>query len=139
MNARINKPVPENTVIDENGNIMRDPNKVLAKMLERKASLLPLGGKGEETAGYKGYGYATIVELLSAALQDGIFLRDTLGINENGQKRNKASQVSLGFLALARGPVSWRARRDHVVCESWKEDPVGRSKKGIYKGGGSAC
>lgn len=97
LNARINKLVPENTVIDANGDIMRDPNKILEKMLERKASLLPLGGKGEETAGYKGYGYATIVELLSAALQEGIYLRDTLGIVEDGQKRLKVGHF---FLAI---------------------------------------
>jgi LDH2 family malate/lactate/ureidoglycolate dehydrogenase len=97
VNARTNKPLPENTVIDDKGEIMTDPNKVLEEMLKRKASLLPLGGKGEETAGYKGYGYATIVELLSAALQDGIFLRDTLGIVENDQKRLKVGHF---FLAI---------------------------------------
>lgn len=97
VNARINKLLPENTVIDEKGETVVDPNKVLEKMLERKASLLPLGGKGEETAGYKGYGYATVVELLSAALQEGIYLRDTLGIIENGQKRLKVGHF---FLAI---------------------------------------
>ena len=97
VNARINKPLPENTVIDDKGEIMTDPNEVLEEMLKRKASLLPLGGKGEETAGYKGYGYATVVELLSAALQEGIFLRDTLGIVENGQKRLKVGHF---FLAI---------------------------------------
>jgi LDH2 family malate/lactate/ureidoglycolate dehydrogenase len=97
VNARINKPLPENTVIDDKGEIMTDPNKVLDKMLERKASLLPLGGKGEDTAGYKGYGYATVVELLSAALQEGIYLRNTLGIIEDGQKRLKVGHF---FLAI---------------------------------------
>jgi LDH2 family malate/lactate/ureidoglycolate dehydrogenase len=95
--ARINKPLPKNTVIDDKGEIMTDPNEVLEQMLERKASLLPLGGKGEDTAGYKGYGYATVVELLSAALQEGIYLRDTLGIVENGQKRLKVGHF---FLAI---------------------------------------
>ncbi len=97
VNARINKPVPKNTVIDDKGEIIVDPNEILEKMLESKASLLPLGGKGEETAGYKGYGYATVVELLSAALQEGIYLRDTLGIVENGQKRLKVGHF---FLAI---------------------------------------
>lgn len=95
--ARVNKPLPDNTVIDDKGEIMKDPNLVLEKMLERRASLLPLGGKGEETAGYKGYGYAMVVELLSAALQNGIYLRDTLGIVENGQKRLKVGHF---FLAI---------------------------------------
>lgn len=97
LNNRIDKPLPENTVINDRGEIMTDAGKVLEEMLERKAALLPLGGKGEETAGYKGYGYATVVELLSAALQEGIYLRDTLGIVENDQKRLKVGHF---FLAI---------------------------------------
>ena len=94
---RINKPLPKNTVIDEKGDFLTDPGKVLKKMGEKKASLLPLGGKGEDTAGYKGYGYATTVELLSAALQEGIFLRDTIGIEEEHQNRLKVGHF---FLAI---------------------------------------
>jgi L-2-hydroxycarboxylate dehydrogenase (NAD+) len=96
-NSRINKPMPQNTVINDKGEFITDPNQILLNMLQKKAALLPLGGKGEDTAGYKGYGYATIVELLSAALQDGIFLRDTIGIEENGQKRLKVGHF---FLAI---------------------------------------
>jgi LDH2 family malate/lactate/ureidoglycolate dehydrogenase len=95
--SRINKPLPENTVINDEGKFITDPNKILEEMLQKKAALLPLGGKGEETAGYKGYGYATVVELLSAALQEGIYLRDTLGIEEDGQKRLKVGHF---FLAI---------------------------------------
>ena len=95
--SRINKPMPENTVINDKGDVMTDPNEILSEMVKRRAALLPLGGKGEETSGYKGYGYATVVELLSAALQNGIFLRDTLGIEENGQKRLKVGHF---FLAI---------------------------------------
>ena len=96
-NSRINKSMPQNTVINDNGEFITDPNQILSDMLQKKAALLPLGGKGEDTAGYKGYGYATVVELLSAALQNGIFLRDTLGIEENGQKRLKVGHF---FLAI---------------------------------------
>lgn len=95
--SRINKPLPENTVINDIGENITDPNKILEAMLHRKAALLPLGGKGEDTAGYKGYGYATVVELLSAALQEGIYLRDTLGIEEQGQKKLKVGHF---FLAI---------------------------------------
>ncbi|MEJ2249839.1 MAG: Ldh family oxidoreductase [Candidatus Lokiarchaeota archaeon] len=94
---RLDKDIPEGLVIDDEGKTMRKPSKILEKMLERKAALLPLGGQGEEKSGYKGYGYATIVELLSAALQDGIYLRDTLGIEEGGQKRLKVGHF---FLAI---------------------------------------
>ncbi|MBD3214296.1 MAG: Ldh family oxidoreductase [Candidatus Lokiarchaeota archaeon] len=94
---RLEKDLPDGVVIDDEGKTMRNPSKILNKMLKRNAALLPLGGAGEEKSGYKGYGYATIVELLSAALQNGIFLRDTLGIEENGQKRLKVGHF---FLAI---------------------------------------
>nr|HPK61970.1 Ldh family oxidoreductase [Spirochaetota bacterium] len=40
---------------------------------------------GEELGGYKGYGYATVVEILSSALQAGNFLKMLSGIDENGK------------------------------------------------------
>jgi len=86
---RIKKPLPDGLIISNNGNSKTDPGVVLNKLLNRSAALLPLGGAGEATSGHKGYGYATFAEILSAALQDGIFLRDTAGIIENGQERLK--------------------------------------------------
>lgn len=94
---RINKPLPNGVVITDEGKTETDPAIILENMGKGKAALLPLGGKGEETSGYKGYGYATLVELLSAALQDGIYLKDTIGIVEDGQKRLKVGHF---FLAI---------------------------------------
>ena len=94
---RINKPLPDGVVITDEGKTETDPAKILENMAKGKAALLPLGGKGEKTSGYKGYGYATLVELLSAALQDGIYLKDTIGIVEDGQKRLKVGHF---FLAI---------------------------------------
>ena len=84
-------------MITDEGKTETDPAKILEGMGKGKAALLPLGGKGEENSGYKGYGYATLVELLSAALQDGIYLKDTIGIVEEGQKRLKVGHF---FLAI---------------------------------------
>ena len=47
--------------------------------------MTPLGGIGEETGGHKGYGYATFVEILSAALQGGNYLKMLSGMKD-GQK-----------------------------------------------------
>ena len=126
LNSRINKPMPENTVIDDEGKLLRDPNEILRLMLKRKAALLPLGGKGEETAGYKGYGYATVVELLSAALQDGIYLRDTLGIEENGQKRLKVGHFFLAInTEFFAGLESFKSTAGNIMrgLRSAKKDP----------------
>ncbi len=94
---RINKPLPNGVIITDEGKTETDPGKVLEDLGKGKAALLPLGGKGEETSGYKGYGYATLVEILSAALQEGIYLKDTIGIIEEDQKRLKVGHF---FLAI---------------------------------------
>ena len=66
---------------------MTDADAILAAIPDFQASLLPLGGQGEELAGYKGYGLATIVEILSAGLSGGPFMKDLLGLDEDGSKR----------------------------------------------------
>ncbi|MFX1275181.1 MAG: Ldh family oxidoreductase [Promethearchaeota archaeon] len=94
---RSNKPLPKGVVITKDGNTKTNPDDVLHDLLDDSAALLPLGGKGEGMSGYKGYGYATLVEILSSALQDGVYLKDTMGIYENGQKRLKVGHF---FLAI---------------------------------------
>lgn len=84
--AKTGKIVPEGMVIGENGTPLTDANKILNDLLKGTAALAPLGGIGEEMAGYKGYGYATVVEIFSAALQQGSFLRALSGIGDNGEK-----------------------------------------------------
>ena len=83
--AREGKVLPEGWVIDRDGNTRTDADEVLKALVEGTAALTPLGGIGEETAGYKGYGYATVVEVLSAALQQGAFMKQLIGI-EDGRK-----------------------------------------------------
>jgi L-2-hydroxycarboxylate dehydrogenase (NAD+) len=55
-------------------------------LVEGKAALTPLGGLGERTGGHKGYGYAMVVELLSAALQQGAFLKALSGYDAEGSR-----------------------------------------------------
>ncbi len=83
--GREGKDLPEGWVIGEDGLPRTDTQKVLDDLVKGGAALAPLGGIGEELGGYKGYGYATVVEILSAALQGGAFLKGLLGM-ENGQK-----------------------------------------------------
>ena len=85
MYAKLNKTMPQGWVIDENGGSKTDPNEVLKDLVAGTAALTPLGGIGEDGGGYKGYGYATVVEILSAALQQGSYLKMLLGF-EDGKK-----------------------------------------------------
>ena len=84
--ARAGKPTPEGMVIGRDGKPMTDSVEILKALNEKRAALAPLGGIGEELAGYKGYGYATVVEILSAALQAGSYMRMLSGIGADGQK-----------------------------------------------------
>ena len=84
--ARNGMDTPSGMVIGRDGKPMTDSEEILKALNEKRAALAPLGGIGEELAGYKGYGYATVVEILSAALQAGSFLRMLSGIAENGEK-----------------------------------------------------
>lgn len=77
--SRLGKDLPEGWVIGKDGKSKTDSTQVLKDLVAGTAALAPLGGIGEQNGGYKGYGYATIVEILSAALQNGSFLKDLLG------------------------------------------------------------
>ncbi len=83
--ARTGKPLPDGWVLDRDGRSLTDSRRVLDDLVAGTAALTPLGGIGEETAGYKGYGYSAVVEILSAALQQGCFMKQLLGL-ENGRK-----------------------------------------------------
>ena len=85
--ARINHDTPKGLVISREGEELTDSAEILKKIRSQQAALAPLGGFGETTGGYKGYGYATVVEILSAALQSGIFLRALDGRDEEGKIR----------------------------------------------------
>jgi LDH2 family malate/lactate/ureidoglycolate dehydrogenase len=84
--AREGKPTPAGMVIGHDGTAMTDSHKILDDLVSGQAALAPLGGIGEELGGYKGYGYATVVEILSAALQAGSFMKMLTGIGESGGK-----------------------------------------------------
>ncbi|HQC55267.1 MAG TPA: Ldh family oxidoreductase [Clostridia bacterium] len=84
--ARIGQSTPEGMVIGRDGKAKTDSDQILIDLTTGNAALAPLGGIGEDLAGYKGYGYATVVEILSAALQQGNFLRALTGIGEGGKK-----------------------------------------------------
>jgi L-2-hydroxycarboxylate dehydrogenase (NAD+) len=85
--ARGEKPVPEGWVIDAMGEPLTDARRILGNLGQATAALLPLGGAGELLAGYKGYDLATVVEILSAALCGGAFLKDLLGVSADGTRR----------------------------------------------------
>lgn len=83
--AREDRPLPKGWVIDHNGNSGEDPKLVLEQLIKGYAALTPLGGVGEDTGGYKGYGYATFIEILSSGLHLGPFMQALVGKDEEGR------------------------------------------------------
>jgi len=52
--ARMGKELPPGWVVDHEGKTCTDPQKVLQGLIDGTCALTPIGGLGEETAGYKG-------------------------------------------------------------------------------------
>jgi LDH2 family malate/lactate/ureidoglycolate dehydrogenase len=79
--AREGKPCPEGLVVKEDGQSATDSVQILKDLVAGTAALAPIGGLTEETGGYKGYGFATVVEILSASLSQGAYLKQLGGAN----------------------------------------------------------
>ena len=82
--AREGKPTPEGMVISRDGATLTQSDEILKALVDKTAALTPLGGVGEALAGYKGYGYAAVVEILSAALAGGKFMKALTGLSDDG-------------------------------------------------------
>lgn len=104
--ARNHQDTPAGTVIAHDGSAMIDSAEILSALTKGEAALAPLGGIGEELAGYKGYGYATVVEILSAALQQGAFLRALSGLDDQG----KPVPCHLGHFFIVIDPEAFMGR-----------------------------
>lgn len=83
-------------VIDSKGKTQTDAGLALNGLIACTAALTPLGGIGEETAGYKGYGYSTVVEILSSALQNGNYMKAL-----SGKKNGRNVPIELGHFFIA--------------------------------------
>jgi len=82
---RSGKETPAGLVVTKDGDTMTDSGEILREMRRGNCALLPIGGMGEETGGFKGYGFNTIVEILSAALAGGPHTKALTGKNAAGE------------------------------------------------------
>lgn len=85
--ARQEKKALEGWLVDPKNLPLTDPKDILFRLTHNEAAFLPLGGIGESLGGHKGYGLATMVEILSASLQSGAFLHALSGVGEDGAKQ----------------------------------------------------
>lgn len=84
--ARQNQGTPAGLVVMNDGSTMTDSNAILEALIKGEAAFAPLGGIGEDMGGYKGYSYSVVIEILSAALQAGNYMKMLSGIGANGEK-----------------------------------------------------
>jgi L-2-hydroxycarboxylate dehydrogenase (NAD+) len=78
VRLRAKESIPEGWAVDENGNPTEDAVAVIDNFnTHSHGGILPLGGAGEEFGGHKGFGLATLVDLLTAGLSLGQMSRDT--------------------------------------------------------------
>jgi len=96
--AREGVDTPRGAVIDNDGIERTDTEGILRDMVLGKCALTPVGGAGDELGGYKGYGWATVVELLSTAFQSGPFGEDVCGVD---RATGKPAPMPLGHFFLA--------------------------------------
>ena len=82
--AREGRDTPAGLVVGQDGNTMTDSREILKALVDGTAAFAPLGGIGEEAGGYKGYGYAAVVEILSAAFTGGQFMKALAGTDASG-------------------------------------------------------
>ena len=96
---RIGEEIHPGTVIDLEGNpVEGDAGVALKKIRQGTAALTTLGGIGEALGGYKGYGFAMFVEVLSSILQDGAYGKDLDGKDAEGNIR--PYQLGHFFIAI---------------------------------------
>ncbi|MDO4533995.1 MAG: Ldh family oxidoreductase, partial [Coriobacteriia bacterium] len=105
--ARNGKPTPAGMVVAQDGSQLTDSEEILKMLVDGTAALAPLGGgPGDEMCGYKGYGYATVVEILSAALAGGQFMKALTGMAEDGSPR----MYGLGHFFFVVDPEAFAGR-----------------------------
>ena len=133
---RINKDTPKGLVVDRDGNTMTDSKEILKKIRSNQAALVPLGGIGEETGGYKGYGFTAVVEILSSALTGAPFMQALSGKDENG----KPCMYHLGHFFFVINPEFFMGldtfrHTAGSICRDLRNSTVAPGEERIYTAG----
>ena len=134
--ARNGKDTPAGMVIAHDGSTMTDSEGILKALVNGTAALAPLGGIGEEMCGYKGYGYAAVVEILSAALAGGRFMKALTGMDACG----KPQMYNLGHFFFVVDPESFMGRETFRkvagdICRALRDSQKAPGSERIYTAG----
>ncbi len=135
--ARIGKETPAGMVVTRDGSTVTDSAEILKMLVDGTAALAPLGGgPGDEMCGYKGYGYATVVEILSAALSGGSFMKSLSGVSPEGKPR----MYHLGHFFFVVDPEAFAGRETFQkiagdICRALRASAKAPGHDRIYTAG----
>ena len=130
---RENKPLPLGWAVNTKGKGTTDAHSLLEDMLyQRGGGILPLGGEGELFSGYKGYGLAVLVDIMTAILSGGVFgqaVRDSAATS---------ARVCHFFgairLDLFRDPEELKSDMDRLLSELEHAEPAEGCSRVYYAG-----
>ena len=134
--ARANKPIPEGWVINNEGISATDSSNMIKEMDLGNVALLPVGGMGEMFGGHKGYGLATMVEIFSAAFQDGTYLWGLTDTDADGNPQ--FLRIGHFFLAIDVEhfiPVETFKKITGNMMRELRNSPVAPEQSRIYTAG----
>ena len=134
--AREGKDTPKGMVISEEGEELTDSNEILKRLVDGTAALAPLGGTGDTLAGYKGYGYAAVVEILSAALAGGQFMKALTGSDAEGNPQ----MYHLGHFFFVVDPAAFMGqdifrKTAGEICRELRNSKKAPGQEQIYTAG----
>ena len=135
--ARSGRPTPAGMVVARDGSTPTDSAAILDMLVGGQAALAPLGGgPGDETCGYKGYGYAAAVEILSAALAGGEFMKALTGVAPDGSPQ----MYHLGHFFFVVDPAAFCGREEFAriagdICRELRASEKAPGCERIYTAG----
>jgi L-2-hydroxycarboxylate dehydrogenase (NAD+) len=134
--ARANKPIPGGWVINKDGVSATDSSNMIEEMNLGNVALLPLGGLGDLMGGHKGYGLATMVEIFSAAFQDGTYLWGLTDTDKDGKQQ--FLRIGHFFLAIDIGhfiPLNNFKKITGNMMRELRASPISPEQSRIYTAG----
>lgn len=130
--ARKEMPIPIGWAVDEEGNPTTNPQAVLDALIQRRSGgIMPLGGTAD-FSGYKGYGLAVMVDILSGVLSGANF---GPRVDEPQDGKEVPSNVGHFFAAINIAtfrPVAEFKRTMDEYIRLLKDSPKAKGEDRIY-------
>jgi L-2-hydroxycarboxylate dehydrogenase (NAD+) len=133
VHDREGKAIPLGWAVDTKGKGTVDARGLLEDMLyQRGGGLLPLGGEGEQFSGYKGYGLAVLVDIMTAVTSGGVFGKSVM------DSEATSARVCHFFgairLDLFRDPEELKGDMDRLLDELSQAAPAEGCSRVYYAG-----